>query len=120
MRIVDRATFMRMPPATLYRATSEPVVIGDIAIKGGSIGGIDFLTAPLGGTVYEHWDCDELADRYDEMTKQGASYRFEEVYQRDAMFEEKERYLVYKAADLRQINAIIERAIRVAEKGGAV
>lgn len=124
MRIVDRATFLRMPAGTIYSFT-KPAYVDGFMLKDetwwydiGPDSPHDWLYLDLVGN-FNHDDFAGNSDGYFAMDEQGVSLPFDEAgYGRDGMYDRAQRFLIYDADDLRKIRTIIDGAIAVAEQGG--
>jgi len=113
MKIVDRKTFLAMPPETLF-CKYEPCVFGEITIKGDSIffeSGDDFFCQHLGDAI-DCNDCGEMLETLERARLFGDSFRMDfECQGRDGCFDEKELFMVFEKAD---VAALIERLQRCA------
>lgn len=109
MRIYDRASFLLLPPGTLYCA-GTPWVFGALHVKEETLaGGIgDWFCRSLNDI--ESHDSGEWHDRLEEMAKQGTCYPLETAVGRDTMYEDDAVFLVYESADLDDLAAVIARA----------
>lgn len=112
MRIVDRKTFLTLPAGTVF-AKYEPIIIGELRIKGETVGQ-DFLEQAL----HDAWcvgDEDTLAwqDRWLKMAETGEeSPRLDlDCQSRDGLFDEDQLFVIYSAQDVRDIIARLRRAI---------
>ena len=98
MRIVDRATFLRMPEDTVY-ANYKRCFFGELCIKGETLDR-DFLMQDLVSAVKAH-DCAEFYQSLDDSQENGTDVRFDfECQGRDGMFEEEQMFAVWDDEDV--------------------
>ena len=104
MKIVDRKTFLALPPETLF-AKYEPCAFEDLCIKGETWGD-DFLVQDITGSI-ECCDSNEFVNRLDhsEATEESVPMDFE-CTGRDGCFDEGQLFAVWEPNDVR---ALIER-----------
>lgn len=99
MLIVNRETFMKLPPDTVF-SKYEPCVFGDICIKGESSAGIDFYYSSIAdgfdwGSTEEFVAILECAEKHGE----SVSMQFNEV-QRDGFFDKEQLFAVWENKDV--------------------
>lgn len=112
MRIVDRKTFLSLPPGAVF-ATYEPCVFGEWRIKGDSLmhpgteslG--DFIADELVSTTpAESTDCRTRFQVLDEMAA-GRSVMMESCYGRDGAFVPDQLFAVLEASDLAMLRKVL-------------
>jgi hypothetical protein len=108
MKIVDRKTFLSMPPETLFSKYS-PCVFGDLMIKGNTVGENDFLCQQIADAI-AHDSSNEFADKLTTAQDTGASLAMDFDYEgRDGMYDHDQLFAVWEPAD---VVALIERLRR--------
>lgn len=110
MRVVDRKTFMALPAGTAFQK-GKPWVWGGLCFKSEQIDG-DWLY--LQTDSIDANDSGEMFARLDEMLAAGARFPIETASTRDGCFGDDDLFLIYEAADLMHLSALIETAIVVA------
>lgn len=109
MKIVDRKTFLAMPPDTLY-SKYEPCFFGDLEIKGYTAGTNDFVTQQIVDAVRCN-DSNEFFDILLDAQKTGASFAMDfDCASRDGLFDDAELFAVWEQAD---VIALIRRLIQL-------
>ncbi|WP_280247304.1 hypothetical protein [Nocardia abscessus] len=106
---MTRAELITQPPGTLYAEARGPGQYGELLILGSAHGGPDFMCRTL--DVDAH-DSGESFARDESMWKDGASFPINEAYQRDGMFNDTARYLVYEPADIASVIAGLNSALK--------
>lgn len=111
MRIVDRNTFLAMPPETLF-CKYQPCVMESILIKGDSIffeGGNDFFYQSIEDAV-DCDDCGQMIDVLDSAQLHGTSFRLDlECQGRDGCFDDDQLFVVFEQYD---VEMLINRLLR--------
>ena len=121
MKIVDRATFMQLPPGTIYAKwgdaertckNSEAHFYGEVSVKGGNCG-VDFVDEPLFASPEDTYDDATLHDAWSAALngKETAPMRIGDDGCRDGMFEEKQLFAVYSAVEARRLRDLIDWCI---------
>ena len=104
MKIVDRKTFLKLPPGTLYAKYSSLGCWGDLAIK-------------MDSTQYDDWyqysllngwggidNSDEFMDKVRRAERGETELKNDlECESRDGFFEEDQLFVVYDKADIEQL-----------------
>jgi len=107
MRIVDRKTFLAMPPETLF-SKYEPCVFGPLCIKGTSYTD-DFLYQDLADAV-EFRDSGQMLDDLEAARTEGKSLRMDfDCQGRDGLFDAEQLFAIWEQAD---VAALISRLTR--------
>lgn len=110
MRIVDRKTFLSLPPNTVYSIShwtdkTLSTSITDLLIKGDTVAKSDYYEQTI-----PDFDCESLDDKFDAIekaVKEGASLKTDfRVESRNSMFDENQMYAVWEKED---IERLIER-----------
>ena len=108
MRIVNRDTFIGMPPGTLF-SKYEPCVFGDLMIKGESIifdGGNDFFYQQIADSVKASGS-NELVNILDDSEENGTSFDMDfHLEGRDGLFEYGQLFAIWEPSD---VSALIDR-----------
>lgn len=101
MRIVDRKTFLALPPETVF-CKYEDGCFGDVGIKHESWD-IDFIVCDLIGQ-FNVKSSDEHFDLLDDAEKTGKDYpfSFDETY-RDGMFDEDQLFAIFSPDDIKNL-----------------
>lgn len=108
MKIVNRETFLTLPPHTLYATVPVTRRLDMLAVKGETIGD-DWSKAYI-----PDWECEDSTDWhniYESMLAGSSVPMSTEEYGRDGGFEPSERFLVFERADLLKLRDVVERAI---------
>jgi hypothetical protein len=104
MRIFTRAEFMELPEGVIF-AKGKPWFFEDLCVKGETIvhegKAIDFFARGL--QWVSAFDSGEATRRLDDMLENGASYPLEDAEGRDGCFDKDDLFLVYEAADLKDM-----------------
>lgn len=102
MRIVDRATFLAMPPGTVFMKYESCSNFGDICFKGETVGSIDFWYARTDSIEWEN--SEELFDRMLAGEKDGRSMPMDfETEQRDGLYEKGQLFAVLEGGDISRL-----------------
>lgn len=116
MRIYRREAFMALPEGVLF-AKGKPWYFESLHVKGETLswGGEnrDFTLRDLVWVDGHGSEGSALA--LDMMLEAGESYPLETLYGRDGCFDEEDLFLVYEAADLRALRALIDTALEHAD-----
>jgi len=105
MRIVNLAQFLALPNETLF-AKYTPSYLGDLAIKTGNVGDIDFCYQQIADAI-DCTDSGDFGDKLDDAESDGISLAMDfNSTVRDGCFEEGQLFAVYERAD---VQAMIER-----------
>lgn len=108
MKIVDRATFLSLPPETVF-AKYEPQIFGEMRIKGETWGD-DFLAQELVEAI-ACADFGELMDMLDRAPETGESIPLDyECQSRDGMFDADQLFAVWEPQDVAALIARLSRA----------
>ena len=111
MRIVDRATFLAMPAGTVY-AKFEPMIFGDIAIKGESIGDIDFRYSELGNPWFVGDNGSDTHFTFLEEIQEGAAMVIDYSTDfRDGLFDADQLFAVWERADVEALIARLQETL---------
>lgn len=114
MKIVDRKTFLSMPPETVY-AKYTPSVFDGLNIKGDTIYGlngeaIDWFYQSIGADAIDAHDSAAWGALLDESQEEGKSLVMDfECQGRDGCFDDDQLFAVFEKAD---VVALIERLKR--------
>ena len=107
MRVVDRKTFLALPPWTAYCKGTQ-----------WEFNGICFKGETIGNDWYEHnpaWveaeDSGQAFERLDDMLKNGASFPMDNSECRDGLYDDDAVFLIFERADLEVLRDCIEQAI---------
>ncbi len=113
MKIVDRKTFLAMPPGTLF-AKYEPCNFDVLQIKGESIANIDFWSQRIAGSI----DCEDSGEFIDILLhaqQTGASVPVDvECQDRDGLFEDEQMFAVWESKDVERLLDRIHQAYKEA------
>lgn len=111
MKIVNRKTFLEMPPGTLFQ-NYHPCTSGILCAKDETIGN-DFLLQPLEGVSAMEWDSsDQMVERLEEMRGNGDSHPLDlDCLGRDGCFDNDQLYLVWERADVEALIARLQSAL---------
>ncbi|EKK7713488.1 hypothetical protein PO816_000328 [Cronobacter dublinensis] len=110
MRIVDRKTFLSLPPNTVYSishwtANTCSTSITDLLIKGDTVANSDYYEQAIPDFDFE--DIDEKFEAVERAIQEGKSIRTDfRVETRNSMFDEEQMYAVWERED---IVGLIER-----------
>lgn len=108
MKIVDRKTFLSLPPETIF-TKYEPCSFGELSIKGGSIGGIDFFYQQIADAIDCH-DSGEMFDKLNAAEKRGVSVAFDfDCQGRDGLFDADQLFAVWEPADVAALIARLSK-----------
>lgn len=112
MRIVDHKTFLSLPAGTVF-SKYEPYAFDSLAIKGSSIGDIDFFVQEIETAV----DSDHSGDFYDKLDAaqtKGASLAMDfNCESRDGLFEPGQLFAVWEKADVEGLIARLQQCVAV-------
>jgi hypothetical protein len=113
MRIYSRKEFLKLPEGTVFACGPQWAMDG-FRIKGETWRddegeNIDYLFHDL--IQIEYSNSIDLADRFDDMIRDGCSYPINQSYQRDGTFDDDEVFLVFEKDDLKFIKSQIERLL---------
>ena len=101
MRIVNRETFLKMPPNTLY-SKFEPCVFGELEIKG-STWNNDYTVQDIVGAI-ESSDSGDYSDKLFAAMETGGSLKMDlDCMGRDGMFDEDQMFAVWEREDIEQL-----------------
>ncbi len=110
MKVVSRKELLTLPAGTLMADIHKDGSYGELQIFGGKFSENDFLIRIIDRP--EAHDSSEMWERQDEMLTTGAIYHVNTAYQRDGLFDDDAKYLVYDALDIASIIAHIAPAMR--------
>lgn len=100
MKIVNLEQFLQLPAGSVY-AKFEPVIFGDLYVKEGSIGNVDWVCAPFIAVD------DEEKDEYyitNESYAEGTSFKLDVNWTcRDGLYEKNQLFAVYEKEDVEQL-----------------
>jgi hypothetical protein len=111
MRVVDRKTFLAMPPGTLFaKYGGEPPIencidVGDLRIKGEPRGSSDWWYMSL-SALPDHDDTDGLIDVHEKLLAGEDLPPDFETVTADGLFDQEQLFAVFSAAD---VDALIDR-----------
>jgi hypothetical protein len=109
MKIVNLATFLSLPPNTVF-SKFEPCVFDDLMIKGENCGKMDFIYSEAGSSAIENNGSADFATKLFRATDTGESLAMDfDCTGRDGCFEPNQLFAVWEEADIR---ALIERLKR--------
>lgn len=111
MRVVDRATFLALPPGTIYCKGVRWAFEG-LNVKQETAGSNDWYA--LDPAWVDGHDSGECIDRLEEMLAKGASYPMQDSACRDGLFDADAVFLIFERADLLTLRAWIDAALTVA------
>lgn len=106
MRVVDRKTFLAMPPGTIY-AKGEPWAFGNIQRKEDTLGDNDWWYQSF--DWIESRDMGEANERLTLMLETGASFPMDNSIQRDGCFDPGEIFLIYEDADIERLTETLKQ-----------
>lgn len=111
VKIVNRKTFLEMPPGTLFQ-NYRPCTSGSLCAKDETMGN-DFLLQPLEGVSAMEWDSsDQMVERLEEMRDNGASHPLGlDCLGRDGCFDNDQLFLVWERADVEALIARLQSAL---------
>lgn len=110
MRIVDRKTFLSMPPNTVYSISDwtdkmPSSSITELFIKGDTVADADYYEQAIPDFDYENYD--DKFEAIEESVNEGTSLKTDfYVEQRNAMFDEYQMYAIWEKED---IDRLIEK-----------
>jgi hypothetical protein len=110
VRVVDRKTFLALPPGTAY-CKGEPWCFEGLAFKGETCGTNDWWR--LDPAWVEGEDSGQCFDRLEEMRARGASYPMQASEARDGLFDAGAIFLVMERDDLLTLRGWIDAALSV-------
>jgi hypothetical protein len=103
VKIVDRKTFIELPSGTMFARLQEPWVFEEPSIKGDTIeGNDDFWLIPFTGP-------EDFGPSYERMAFFGESLPINTIVQREALYDDDSRYLVYEESDIELLLALLGR-----------
>lgn len=116
MRIVDRKTFLGMPPGTIY-CKGGRWSFGGLTIKGDSASYSNDWTYLEPGEI-DAEDSGELLDRWEEMLSTGKSYPMdEEAWRRDGLYEDDAIFLIFELSDIVKVRNFLTSQIMAPRQG---
>ncbi|WP_130945755.1 hypothetical protein [Klebsiella quasipneumoniae] len=110
MRIVDRKTFLSLPPNTVYSISdwtdkTFSTSITDLLIKGETVAKADYYAQAIPDFDYDNPD--DKFEAIEQAVKEGAALKTDfHVESRNAMFDESQMYAIWEKED---IERLIER-----------
>lgn len=110
MRIVDRKTFLSLPPNTVYSIShwtdkTLSTSITDFLIKGETVANADYYEQAIPDFDYENLD--DKFEAIEQAVKEGATLKTDfRVESRNSMFDESQMYAIWEKED---IEGLIER-----------
>jgi hypothetical protein len=113
MKVVDRATFLKLPAGTIY-CKGRQWMFENISIKGENSGPNDWNYASP--TWVDATDSNDAFDALESMLRDGTSRPCDDSFGRDAMYEADAIFLVYEPDDLRFLKEQIDNALEAAAK----
>lgn len=103
MRIVDRKTFLELPPGTMFARLQHPWVFEEPAIKGDTIDDHDdFWLIPFTGP-------EDFGPSCEQMAVFGESFPMNTVVQREALYEDAAQYMIYEPEDIDSLFSLLGR-----------
>lgn len=109
-RVVDRKTFLTLPPGTIY-AKGVKWAFDGLAIKGESLENDWYYVQPA---WVDADDSEEALDRLEAMLEHGHSYSIETAEGRDGYFDADAVFLVLEQSDLKILSGWVTAALRPA------
>ena len=110
MKLVNRETFLALPPGTIY-ATCSPWVFDAIAIKGDTLPSNDWTCLEL--VDIEAESSEQWADALYAMRDRGETRPMAESYGRDGCFVDN-LFIVFEKPDLERLRDYVDKAIEIA------
>lgn len=108
MRIVNRKTFLTLPPGTMYCKGVQWDFRG-LSIKADTIGN-DWVYLDMAGP--DAMDGGEASEILDNSLADGSSFRSETSYGRDGCFDDEAVFLIFELNDLIRLRGFCDAAIR--------
>lgn len=109
MKIIDRKTFLALPPETLF-SKYEPCCFRELQIKE-ETNGVDFDVQG----IHDALECDGTEDFFDKLEDakdEGLSLRMDfEVISRDGCFEESQLFAVWEQQDVIQLISRLSKCL---------
>lgn len=103
MRIVDRKTFLSLPPKTLYRKY-QPQIYGDLNIKFDTLPFNDWINLETHGDIEGSMCCGTNSDLHSVAQYTGDTYRFDlDSCGRDGCYDDDQLFAVYDNEDIQQL-----------------
>lgn len=115
MKIVDRKTFLSLPPDTLF-SKFEPCVFGELSIKGETIGeDVDFYSQSIADSL--DWDYFlDFMDICSRAKETGESIKMDfDSPSRDGLFEENQLFAIWETEDVKALILRLEKCIKGGE-----
>lgn len=112
MKIVDRKTFLAMPAGTVF-AKYQPVIFGELTIKGHSVGPepVDYYEQRL--IEVDANDLGGMVDRLDLSQQTGYSVPLDFYCSgRDGLFDEDQLFAVFEPHDVEALILRLQQALR--------
>lgn len=116
MKIVNRSTFLSMPPGTVY-AKGKDLCFGGMCIKGENRGTSDWWVFDPAGIEFD--DTEQFVERMDDMRKNGASYPMDGSVVADGLYEDDALFLLFEDADIVRLIEMLQESLAVAQAGSA-
>jgi hypothetical protein len=109
MKIIDRKTFLSLPPGTLF-SKYEPCAFGDLLIKGESITN-DFYYQQIADSI-DADSSDEFADSLEAAQRDGTGLEMDfDAQMRDGLFDEDQLFAVWERRDVEKLIVRLKRAL---------
>lgn len=125
MRIVDRKTFLSLPPLTVYAKwgrgadylPEQDLTYGEVAVKGETVSGADWVEMPL---LAWPEDCHDSGEWSDAMVaairgKPTAPLDIGETGGRDGLFEDQQLFAVLNRTEVERLAALFASCVPVAK-----
>jgi hypothetical protein len=110
VKIVDRKTFLAMPPETVF-AKYAPCYMEDLQIKGDSLNSNDYFYQNIADAV-DARHSDEFADMLHTSAETGCSIPMNfDVQGRDGCFDEGQLFAVFEPQDVEALIARLHRCV---------
>ena len=107
MRVVNRKTFLTLPPGTIY-CKGVTWAFDSICIKDDSLPSDWVYLNPAWPAAH---DSGEAVDMLEKSLETGSSFPCEDAYGRDGCFNDKDVFLIFEKPDLEVFRSYIDRAI---------
>lgn len=112
MRIVDHKTFLSLPAGTVFSKYS-PGAFDSLAIKGETVGTIDFFVQEIDSAV-DAEDSSDLYEKLEAAQATGTSLTMDfSCEARDGMFEPDQLFAVWEKADVEGLIARLQQCLPV-------
>lgn len=126
MRIVDRQTFLALPPYTVYAKwgnageypKEQDLTYGEVTVKGETSAGVDWVEMPL---LAWPEDCHDSGEWSDAMVAAiggtpTAPLQCGDFGGRDGLFDEEQLFAVFNRVEVERLAALFARCVDVAQQ----